>query len=75
MQLFKIFVYQSENNAHFFIYTTFIGGSKKGARNAHPLLGPIYFIFMQFMENTLPDNSLAHTPFWEILDLPLTMDK
>ena len=36
--------------------TVTIGGSKGGAREARPPLGPISFILMQFLAEILPNN-------------------
>ena len=51
-----------------------IGGSKGGARDARPPLGPNSFIFMQFSGTKLKNNSTFgswHTPLDKILDPPL----
>ena len=55
-----------------------IGGSRGCRQGRAPLLGPNYFIFMQFSVKTWPINRLAPPPWklvpppvWEILDPPL----
>ena len=54
-----------------------IGGSKGGARDVRPSLGPNSFIFMQFLGKFWPINRLVPPPWglapllWEILDWPL----